>query len=145
MPAPGPIADACRTATAHNFGDTLVGEPAVTAAGIRVRMSSWPRQQEALKALHLLGYHAVEDIREGEHGAALIVTSWDTELLVARAERLENAVHGFERDLPAWADEAITRFIDLQDAEGWDDALTQEYVIAENRRAAREHPGPQYL
>lgn len=33
MPAPGPIAGACRTATAPNFGDTLIGEPTVTAAG----------------------------------------------------------------------------------------------------------------
>lgn len=145
MPDPGPIADACRTATAHNFGGTLIGEPTVTAAGIRVRMSSWPRQQEALAALHALGYYAAEDLRAGEHGAALIVTGWDTELLAARAERLENAVRGFERDLPTWADEAITRFNGLQDAEGWDDALAQEQVIAETRRAAREHPAPQYL
>lgn len=144
LPSPGPVADACRAATGHNYGDTLVGGPVLTAAGIRVRMSSWPRQQEALKMLRLLGYQAAEDSREGEHGAALIVTGWDTDLLTARAERLEDAAGRIRRDLPVWADAAVTRFMNLQDAEGWDDSVALEQAVIESRRAARDEPGPAF-
>jgi hypothetical protein len=55
LPGAGPIAEACSRATAHNYGSTLVGDPVVSPAGVRVRLSSWPRQQEALRALRALG------------------------------------------------------------------------------------------
>jgi hypothetical protein len=146
LPCPEPVAAACRTATAHNLGDTIAAGPVVTAAGIRVVMVSWPRQQEALRALRALGYQAAEDqLKDGEAGAALLLTGWDTALLAERAARLENAVSAFERDMPSWADEAITRFTDLQDADGQDDAVVQEQVIAETRRSARNLPGPPHL
>jgi hypothetical protein len=65
--APGPIARACRRVT-------VLGEREVTSAAVRIRLSSWPQQQEALAALRLLDYQVAEDSRDGEHGAALVVT-----------------------------------------------------------------------
>ena len=70
-----PVASACRRATARDSGVPVLGDPEVTPAGIRVRLSSWPRQQEALAALRLLGYQVAGEGRDGEHGAALVVAA----------------------------------------------------------------------
>ena len=142
--APGPIARACRHATTHNSGVTVLGEPEVTPAGTRIRLSSWPRQQEALSALRLLGYQVAEDSRDGEHGAALVVTGWDTAWLTRRAVRLEEAVRNLDRSAPERATAAISRFIGLEAAEGLGEASARERVTTEAGRAARR-PYPDHL
>lgn len=141
LPCTGPVARACRRATAHNYGSPLVGEPAATPAGIRVRLSSWPRQQEALSALRALGYQAAGDSRDGEHGAALLVTGWDAALLAARAARLEDAVRHFGRDAPEWAETAVTRFRALREEEGLDETSAREQAAAAARSSAASLPG----
>jgi hypothetical protein len=141
LPCTGPVARACRRATAHNYGSALVGEPAPGPAGIRVRLSSWPRQQEALSALRALGYQAAGDSRDGEHGAALVVTGWDTALLAARAARLEDAVRGFGRGAPEWAEAAITRFRVLHEEEGLDETSARDQAAADARSSAASLPG----
>lgn len=66
------IATICRRATAHNYG-TVVGDIDVRTDGsVRVAMSSWPRVQEALRALRAKGYDAEEDCRPMDDG--LVVT-----------------------------------------------------------------------
>lgn len=147
QPPPGaePMAAACRRATADNYGSTLVGDPVVSPAGVRVRLSSWPRQQEALRALRALGYRVAEDSRAGEHGAALLVTGWSAELLTARVERLETAARDLERDIPAWAGHALDRFRGLVCEDGVDDATAQDQVGAEILAAAAAQPGPRHL
>ena len=145
QPGAGPIVAACRRATAHNYGDTVVGDPALSPAGVRVRLSSWPRQQEALRALRALGYRADEDNRPGEHGAALLVTGWSAGLLTARVKRLETTARDLERDIPAWAEQALARFRELTCEDSWDEAAAQYQVAAEVRAAAAAQPGPPHL
>lgn len=145
LPGAGPIAEACSRATAHNYGSTLVGDPVVSPAGVQVRLSSWPRQQEALRALRALGYRAAEDSRPGEHGAALLVTGWSAELLTARVERLERAAGELERDIPAWAEQALERFRELTCEDSWDEAAAQDRAVTEIRAAAAVQAGPPYL
>jgi hypothetical protein len=80
-----------------------LGEREVTAAGVRIRLSSWPQQQKALAALRLLGYQVAEDSRDGEHGAALVVTGklqWKAGAPMAS--------HGGQTDLGDGASELAT-------------------------------------
>lgn len=97
-PVPGEIVRACRVATAHNHGRAVL-EAVASERGVRVRLSSWPRQQEALRDLWALGYAAVPDSRPigVEHGEAVLVTGWDWALLTNRVTRLETAI----RDMTA--------------------------------------------
>ncbi len=145
LPGTGPITAACRAATAHNFGETLLADPVVSEIGVRVRLSSWPRQQEAPDALHAPGYQARADDRDGEHGAALVVTGWDGALLAARVERLEGAVRSLERDITLWAEDALGKFRELTAQEGMDEEAALQQVAGETRQAAARQPGPPHV
>jgi hypothetical protein len=105
------ILDACRAATAHNHGQPVLGA-AHSTRGVRIRLSSWPRQQEALAALRTLGYAATDDIRPAgtEHGEALLVTGWDDQTLAARADRLERTVRELEAEHDVVATYAVDRY-----------------------------------
>lgn len=145
LPGAGPIAAACRRATAHNYGSTLIGDPAVSPAGVRVRLSSWPRQQEALRALRALGYQAAEDSRPAEHGAALLVTGWRAELLEARVKRLETAARDLESYVSDWAEHGLDKFREITCEDSMDEAVARDRVAAEIRAAAAGEPGPPHL
>lgn len=93
------ILAACRAA-AHSHGQPVLGSADITARGVRIRLSSWPRQQEALTALRTLGYAAGDDsgLPGTEHGEVLLVTGWDEQILAARVDRLERAVRELETE-----------------------------------------------
>jgi hypothetical protein len=145
LPGAAPIAAVCRRAGAHNHGSTLAGEPAIGPAGVRVRLSSWPRQQEALQGLRALGYRAAAASWPGEHGAALLVTGWSARLLTARVERLETAVRHLECDASIWAECALVRFRGLTGEDGLDEDTARDRVVAETRSAAAAQPGPPHV
>jgi len=69
----------CERATRHNDGPA-VHSAQVTDAGVHVRLSSWPRQMEAVRALYEVGYAA--DIDDPVLG--VMVTGWDPERLAMR-------------------------------------------------------------
>ncbi|MBO0871826.1 MAG: hypothetical protein J2P19_00380 [Pseudonocardia sp.] len=144
LPHPEPILAACRAVTAHNFGDAIVGDPVKAPGAVRVRFSSWPRQQEALAVLLRLGYEVAEDDRAGEHGSALIVTGWNAHRLAARADRLDRAVRDLERDAALWADHALFRYRQLVDEDGATEDVAFDRVVDETRTAVAQQPGPRH-
>lgn len=70
----------CQQATAHNAGDTVLEVLSDPLDGtVWVHLSSWPRANEARRALADLGISASD-----AHDARLHVTGWDTRLLRRR-------------------------------------------------------------
>ena len=83
------VVAACRWAT-QTSGRGLLGVSESDRA-LRVTFSSWPRQQEALRAVLDLGYAASAD-----NELSLVVTGWDSELLVQRADRAQVELRALE-------------------------------------------------
>lgn len=131
LPCTEPLYRACLAATAHNYGDT-VNTAVVTDAGITVALSSWPRQQEALRALRLLGYAVT-----AQPGAVLLVRGWDPALVRARAESLEDAVEQLQRWLRALAHETLEEFISAPEHGTADEDLAERRAVAHARAGAR--------
>jgi hypothetical protein len=139
------ILAACRRATAHNHGHPILGDPHIDARGTRIRLSSWPRQQEALTVLRALGYAVVEDSRPigVEHGEALLVTGWDEQLLTARVDRLERAVRELEAEHDTIATHAVEWFRGYTET-GLDEAQAKRRTLHDMRRHVAERPGPSH-
>lgn len=131
LPCTEPIYQACLAATAHNYGDT-VDTPVVTSEGITVALSSWPRQQEALRALRLLGYAVT-----AQPAAVLLVHGWDQKLLRARAESLEHAVEQLQGWLRALAHETLEEFVAAPEYGTADEDLAESRAVAHARAGAR--------
>jgi hypothetical protein len=142
-PAPDAILAVCRRSTQHIRGQTVY-EATITDRGVRVRLSSWPRQQQALRVLRDLGYAAIEDDRPPgtEHGSALLVTSWDLPALAARAERLEAAIRVMEKEFFEVTDTAIHDFREQVDKHGLAEDAAATHTIDRARRTVAERPDP---
>lgn len=136
LPCTEPIYQACLVATAHNYGDT-VDTPVVTGQGVAVALSSWPRQQEALRALRLLGYAVT-----AQPAAVLLVRGWDLELLQARAESLEHAVAQLQRWLRGLAHETLEEFIAAPEHGSADEDFAERRAVEHARAGARGALGP---
>ncbi|MCA2247585.1 hypothetical protein JF729_07210 [Mycobacterium intracellulare] len=142
LPCTEPIYQACLAATAHNYGAT-VDTPVVTGEGIAVALSSWPRQQEALRALRLLGYAVT-----AQPVAVLLVRGWDQDLLRARAASLEDAVEQLQRWLRVLAHETLEEFIAAPEHGTAEEDLAESRAVAHARaraRAALDQRGHQRL
>lgn len=137
FPAAEPIVSACRLATARSSGVHVL-DAEVTPAGVQVRLSSRPRQQEALAALLLLGYQVAGDSRGGGHGAALVVAGWDAGLLAERVARLENAGRWFDRGARDLAAGAISRFTELEGTRRLSEASARERAASEAGQVAQD-------
>jgi hypothetical protein len=81
----------CRRATAHNHGQTVGDVETLANGGIRVAMSSWPRVQEALRALRAAGYDAVEGCLPMNDG--LVVAAAPGPAVPAELARQEHEGH----------------------------------------------------
>lgn len=56
------VVSICRNATAHNFGQTIISYgSAFLGDEVTVELSSWPRMQEARRALEAAGFNVVDD------------------------------------------------------------------------------------
>lgn len=132
LPCTDPVYRACLAATAHNYGET-VDAPIVTANGIVITLSSWPRQQEALRALRLLGYAVTE-----QPGPALLVRGWDHGLLQARAESLEHSVDQLQRWLCTLAHETLEEFIAAPEHGTDEEDLAERRAVEHAHAAARD-------
>lgn len=130
LPCSDPIYQVCVAATAHNCGAT-VDAPSVGDTGIAVTFSSWPRQQEALRALRLLGYAVVP-----QPACTLLISGWDQHLLRCRAERLEHAVSLLQRWLCTLAEETLDAFLAAPEYGTGDEYLAQRRAIAQAKAAA---------
>lgn len=144
LPNPEPILAACRAATAHNFGNAIVDPPATVPGGVRVRLSSWPRQQEAFAVLLNLGYEVADDDHPDEHGSALLVTGWNAQRLADRGDRLDRAVRDLVHDTDLWAYHALARYRQLVDEDGMAEDVARDRVLDETRTAAAQQPGPRH-
>lgn len=146
LPDPAAIQAACEQATAHNHGQAVLGPPAISARGVRVRLSSWPRRQEARTALRALGYAVTEDTAPvgTEHGEALLVTGWDERLLGERAARLERAVHHLEDEHDEAATQALAAFRRYTGEIGLDEQPAQRRALDDLGRAITARPGSAY-
>lgn len=136
LPCTDPVYRACRVATAHNYGDT-VDAPVITDNGVAITMSSWPRQQEALRALRLLGYAVIE-----QPGPTLLVSGWDHALLQARAEFLEHSVDELQRWLCILAHETLEEFVAAPEHGTDEEDLAERRAGDHARAAARDTLGP---
>src|SRR6266542_1192307 len=83
------VVAACRWATQTSGRGLLAVSESDRA--LRVTFSSWPRQQEALRAVLDLGYAASAD-----NELSLVVTGWDSELLAQRADRAQVELRALE-------------------------------------------------
>ena len=92
------IVNICLTATKRNRGDTIF-QVTLNERGVRVRLSSWPRAREALRALAANGYHVVEV--DDAH------PDWPELLVTGRAEQQTDEVyleHGDVKPVTAWTE-----------------------------------------
>jgi hypothetical protein len=137
------ILAACRTATAHNHGQPVVGGTRVDTRGVRIRLSSWPRQQEALTTVRALAYAVTDDSRPigVEHAEALQGTGWDERLLAARADRLERAARELEAEHDAIAAYAVDWYRRYAADLGMGEAEAKRRTLDDVRCHVAERPG----
>lgn len=119
----------CRRATAHHYGQTIVGigdDP----DRVWVQLSNTAGQHTALAALTAVGYAAT-----GRDPAVVLVTGWDRSALEARAAALLTATDTWERYHAGIAEAAVQEY--RQTRRDQDESTAKASVLGRVRRALR--------